>query len=501
MPTVIPGPFCDNIATVITGQIGNSIAGTATSASPPANPSLNLPGTPLAVYSMVQSAGWTGKCLQAFRTTDSATLDIGFVNGVVDIAGINAFGATGTVYVLIWYDQSGNGYNLVQDAVVTFIPALDTDNAVKGITPATFTFNVPNAVALSAPTAFSVNSHAFSAFSVQTGYLLEPQAYYSVGYTNPNTVVVCSFNPQSQGAGLSTFDGTTIFNTSMAFEPQFAHPTFTGLVSTAAAQTMYVGDGTQTLAATAALTLTGHILGHLPGSANYPSAADMYAFVIYGSALSSTVAGQVKTAMQNAFSTIHTANNVVIHDGDSITFGNTGPTLNRGVARLATEGLTKPALVYNAGFNAETLATMVTNFSTNVGSIVSAGLAANNIVLLAGGINDLLAGTTAATLEGYLQTYATAVHSAGGKVVFTTITASSALTAGQQTAWTAYNTWIRANWATYADALSDRQANATIGTFAATGNATYFPDGTHLSTAGAIIAGAIDAAAINSLLT
>jgi hypothetical protein len=41
--------------------------------------------------------------------------DIGFVNYMFDIDALIAFGGTSTVYVVTWYDQSGNGQNAIYD--------------------------------------------------------------------------------------------------------------------------------------------------------------------------------------------------------------------------------------------------------------------------------------------------------------------------------------------------------------------------------------------------
>ena len=61
------------------------------------------------VYSLRQYDGYSGFCIRVVRATDSATLDVGFVDGVVDATAIASFCAGTTGKVDRWYDQSGTG--------------------------------------------------------------------------------------------------------------------------------------------------------------------------------------------------------------------------------------------------------------------------------------------------------------------------------------------------------------------------------------------------------
>ena len=48
---------------------------------------------------------YTGNCIKVLRDSDNATLDIGFVNNVIDIISLLAFIGSGTGYVQTWYSQ------------------------------------------------------------------------------------------------------------------------------------------------------------------------------------------------------------------------------------------------------------------------------------------------------------------------------------------------------------------------------------------------------------
>ena len=58
---------------------------------------------------------YTGFCIRVKRSSDNAQLDIGFDSqGNLDILALLAFVGTGSGFVTIWYDQSGNGRNATQ---------------------------------------------------------------------------------------------------------------------------------------------------------------------------------------------------------------------------------------------------------------------------------------------------------------------------------------------------------------------------------------------------
>jgi hypothetical protein len=65
-----------------------------------------------AAYSLrLLRKGYTGNCIQARRSSDNATQNIGFVNGVLDTASLLSFVGAGDGFVRTWYDQSENGRN------------------------------------------------------------------------------------------------------------------------------------------------------------------------------------------------------------------------------------------------------------------------------------------------------------------------------------------------------------------------------------------------------
>lgn len=79
----------------------------------------NPTSTSLVAFSLRQlSTAYTGNAIQARRSSDNATQDIGFTTaGDLDTVALKVFVGSGDGYVSIWYDQSGNGYNATQTTI------------------------------------------------------------------------------------------------------------------------------------------------------------------------------------------------------------------------------------------------------------------------------------------------------------------------------------------------------------------------------------------------
>ena len=63
------------------------------------------------------SVNYNGNCIRVRRSSDNATLDVGFVNNVLDTASLLAFAGASSCFVTIWYNQATNN-NAIQTTVV-----------------------------------------------------------------------------------------------------------------------------------------------------------------------------------------------------------------------------------------------------------------------------------------------------------------------------------------------------------------------------------------------
>ena len=80
------------------------------------NNSLNTTQPIMIGYSLRKLiAAYTGNAVRVRRSTDNAEANIGFTaTGDFDEAALRTFAGSGNAFVTIWYDQSGNGKNMVQ---------------------------------------------------------------------------------------------------------------------------------------------------------------------------------------------------------------------------------------------------------------------------------------------------------------------------------------------------------------------------------------------------
>lgn len=98
-------------------------------------------GTAYALFQLYSS--YTGDCIRVYRDSDGDTLDVGFDgSGDLNTADIESFCSGTTGRVITWYDQSGNGYDMVYvtgtRAIIYESGAVYTVNgtpAVKNVAP------------------------------------------------------------------------------------------------------------------------------------------------------------------------------------------------------------------------------------------------------------------------------------------------------------------------------------------------------------------------------
>ena len=75
---------------------------------------LNLfPGASAAYSFRKLDTTYAGSAVQIRRVSDNATQDIGFVNNLLNTAALASFLGSSAGAISIWYDQSGNGKNLI----------------------------------------------------------------------------------------------------------------------------------------------------------------------------------------------------------------------------------------------------------------------------------------------------------------------------------------------------------------------------------------------------
>lgn len=168
-------------------------------------------------------------------------------------------------------------------------------------------------------------------------------------------------------------------------------------------------------------------------------------------------------------------------EGDSITAGGyTNPSNYPALAFAAVA----PSFTYtrevNTAINGSVTADCVSRESAD--NAFLAPTLQKSILSVLIGHNDLANGRTVLQLETDITTYCQAMQAAGWKVVVSTLLPST-IVVGFNALRNTFNTWLRANYLSFANALADPASDATIGTDASASNTTYYVDGTHPTTA------------------
>lgn len=152
-------------------------------------------GGQVACYSLRKlSSTYFGNCIEVRRSSDNATLNIGFVNNIVDTVAILAFVGAGTGYVRTWYDQSGNSNDAIQTATLTKQPIICDAGVMKTWNghPAVYFVKANqhqlqrNPIATTQPLSlFSVTKSEFSNPNLQAGGIIGSNSVaISTGYNS-----------------------------------------------------------------------------------------------------------------------------------------------------------------------------------------------------------------------------------------------------------------------------------------------------------------------------
>lgn len=159
--------------------------------------------------------------------------------------------------------------------------------------------------------------------------------------------------------------------------------------------------------------------------------------------------------------------------------------------------------VKNFGVSGQTVVQMQSDAATQIDPLVGACWT-RNVLLAWGGTNDLRSGaSSAATAYADYVTYAQARRAAGASVVAFTLTPCSDATCtanGYEAKRLAFNTSVRASWATFADGLVDLAGDSRIGDAGDELDLTYYQaDALHFNATGLGVAAALVQTAIGKL--
>jgi lysophospholipase L1-like esterase len=183
-------------------------------------------------------------------------------------------------------------------------------------------------------------------------------------------------------------------------------------------------------------------------------------------------------------------NSIIACVGDSRTEG-IGVSLGESWPEVLRGTLGAGYSVYNLGISGDTIAGINSRgiFTTREATFYN-GSAPRNILVQAAGINDLIGGSS--TLQTDYAAYCATARAAGYLIIACTVSP------GPSTNPSSFNTWLRGNFGTFADALCDIAADSRMATVS---DATYFnPDQLHYSVTGEAVFAELVAPVVLSLV-
>lgn len=185
----------------------------------------------------------------------------------------------------------------------------------------------------------------------------------------------------------------------------------------------------------------------------------------------------------------------IFFDGDSLFATSQGGDRTNESILACYNGLTgtRPAASFNA-VSAKTVAALIADFPNKIGQWSKP----NDIVVCNASTNSLAAYQDPSLVFADIQTYVNLVKSYGLKIVYGTMTARTVSYGNMEADRLTLNTSIRG--LNTLDGVADPGANALFDSVADVSNGTYYTDGLHMTSAGAIIYGQTFISPVQSLL-
>lgn len=463
---------------------GVLLASTASPIVIPATPTFlpTLTTTPNAVFGTTRLvSGYSGPAVRVQRASDDAEQDIGFGSKYLDTDAAATFRGASSLGVKTWYDQSAGGYHQAQA----------TKANQPGLYPSTLYNSAPAISFDSSPLAVNVTSkfmanaagptiakEAFTEF-----YLIVPSFSFNDNYyaSHPADATTVSLFTRTTNVGLAGNNTSPYLDQRSGVKrPPPIIPHVLRWRGGPSGKTFGVNGNLYTVGtAPAAGNVTGLGFGRWNNTvpSSYDGEFDLIAYVCYPAALSDADCLLVETALKAQCGVVTNQTVKVVFDGDSRTEGS-GNSRNRTWPKKLVSSISTPIYATNMGVGGQTLGQMSVGVAARVASQYDPSFAKNIVVLGGPGINDFTGGATAATVQGYMQTYAAGL-AAGQTLVVATVPYRSTETG---TARIDYNNWLRANYASLkaGTILVDL---AAIPEFASW-SATYYIDIVHFNDAG-----------------
>ncbi|WP_174373322.1 SGNH/GDSL hydrolase family protein [Agrobacterium tumefaciens] len=438
---------------------------------------VSLPVAPLLFAGTVRMAGWAGSAAKVARAANPTTPQtFGWASDRLDLAAIETYagGANSDARVDTFFDQSGNGYDLIQPTAgargKVYRSQIDA-----GALPFTGGPNVQYPI----PAGLSVDRANHTVFLVFKPHLARASFYWiRLGTTLQYGTATPDLT--TPGGGPRLLDSANSVTKVGSRAPKTSGVSIMGYASGPSGITWYNNRKIETVAGgLAAGTLTG---GNIENGNGY---SEIMAVVIFPRALTEAEMASVGRQLEAVAPIQIGQTKGVFMIGDSITAG-------QGSVAVYTAGLGMTATEPDQLFGALGSPTDTAIFNCGQPSIPMTALNSSNdrarilelmnaypeitkrVARVHAGINDLRAASTDTTVYNAISGYCAWLRSQGVKVVVSTINTQvvdATYTAQAETYRLSINSQIRTNWATFADDMVDY---ANIPELADPNNTTYF---------------------------
>ncbi|TRB03498.1 SGNH/GDSL hydrolase family protein [Agrobacterium tumefaciens] len=439
---------------------------------------VSLPVVPLLFAGTARMAGWSGSAVKVPReATPSTPATFGWgADNRLDLAAVETYigGQNITARVDTLFDQSGNGFDLVQPThgARAQIRRSQIDG---GALPLTCGPNIQYPI----PAGLSVDRANHTVFLVFKPHLARASFYWiRLGTTLQYGTATPDLG--TPGGGPRLLDSANSVTKVGSRAPKTSGVSIMGYASGAGGITWYNDRKIETVAGgLAAGTLSG---GNIENGNGY---SEIMAVVIFPRALTEAEMASVGRSLEAVAPIEIGQTKGVFMIGDSITAGQ-GCVAQyvAGLGMTATEpdqlfgalGNPMDTAVFNCGQPSIPMTALnATNDRNRIKELMDAyPEITRRVARVHAGINDLRAGSTDTTIYNAIVAYCTWLRSQDVKVIVSTINAqgiAAPYTEQAETYRLSINSQIRANWASFADDMVDY---ANIPELADPNNTTYF---------------------------
>jgi lysophospholipase L1-like esterase len=473
---------------------------------------------------------YSGPCVRLRRVSDNATQDFSFSGSRLDKASIDSFAGASKLRIEIWYDQSGNGYNLTSSVVSTERPSFSFDH---NLLPVVGFADYANNAMGTQPEYMTCSSGSFTTNNLSVMQCVrwldqsDTQPYsagvYQIDQANSTRFIEYSGRSNlNSSAGLRYQTRYQFVNgnqktynaSSSSFSPN--NTSFGIIASRSNATNLRVKNGNwweKTATAVSGLSCTGFDVGCAFDQA-FPSCQHLTAWMA-GEALTDVEESLVSSVLASRFYAVESAIKQVIVDGDSISAAYTESFYDDRTISWATrlqKSLWPGVLVRNKSISGahidgtanggDASLSMKDSAIDRINELYNASAFTSQLLIVWAGTNDIfyLTGSDgdAEIVHARLQAYCTARRGLGFEVLVIGPIPRGPFDAGKDTELSALNSLIASNYTGYADGYINMMTEDWTpgGSYAAN----YLPDEIHLNATGHTKAAAIIYPVVASML-